>query len=202
MFWKFLMLFVFATSVVSLANCQPTRECRIYNDYYKQYLYAPTRILTWFSSPERPACLWREHSLFRRHPSIYYSDDEPKGVWSFEPVIGRDDTFYLRNRYYSNEYLRGSDDFRGIFAPYMNRRVYVQELKSFTDESYMWVFKARPWGNAYEIWNVKHCQPLYAMTKPLSVGKRRKVSLWYSHPNSDRFNWVLMCRGGSSHNFI
>lgn len=189
----------------------PNAECRIYSDTYKEYIYAKYKFLGLGSF--REVHLWRENkhglttSLYRHQPKVYFNDDDESGVWYFEPVPGRPNTFYIRNKKYSNEYLRASDMYQELVYK-KNRALFtakIDEDKKDDDEWFMWTLSRdvesdKP--NRFHITNVKLGVPVYSrlfysvkhdrLNNPV-----RLVSLYnmpLPQPASENFEWLLKCR--------
>jgi hypothetical protein len=200
-------LVLFLIERCEMVNNGPVIECRIYNDFYKQYLYGAKRLPNIFTHSKRGVFLWKEYDDFLSVSNkIEYSESDPAGIWLFEsvdPLNGT--TFLLRNKKYPNEYLSSSDKFREVFAENKNRMVYVREpnQNGKTDEALMWTFKSKSneANMLFQMWNVKHGEALYAKGNfadhLLFSGTRRRVNLMSGAlPNTDQFDWVLKCNNG------
>lgn len=197
---KFLLI---SFLIVSLGQSQSTNdsyECRIYSDIYKQYLYGKYKFLGLGS--RRLVYLWQEnkYNFFIYQPKTHFTDDDPSGVWYFEPVLDKPNTFYIRNKKYKDEYLRGSDSFQELIFK-KNRAVFVENINDrFDDESFMWKLSPVPNTHLLYIWNVKFQSPMYSRehhrvkSGNTNSGWVIVASLWDGEPNSEQFEWLLRCR--------
>lgn len=176
-------------------------ECRIYSDLYKQYLYAQFKFLGLGS--RRFIYLWREkaYGVFYTSPKTQFNDKDKSGVWLFEPVAGRANTFFLRNKKHMDDYLRGSEKYQELIFK-KNRAVFGEKLKNqVDDESFMWRIERVPNTHLYHIWNVKFNLPMYSREYyALSTSERQPkqtlmlVSLSQDQPDSEQFDWLFRCR--------
>lgn len=204
---KIIFLSVIALVVLQIetSNARET-ECRIYNDFYKEYLYASYKFLG--LGTRRGAYLWKELNSFtqqlthgRYSAKTGFNGDDLSGIWYFEPVRGYKSTFFLRNKKYPNEYLSGSESYHGLFSK-KNRKVHVQKMKNDEEpdqqSAFMWSFKPVPRTHLYQIWNVKYSEPLYAQNLINYDDKKhnngRSIALWHTkQPHTDQFDWILKC---------
>jgi hypothetical protein len=170
-------------------------EGRLYNQEYRLYILANYKLLglgnnrfvlpnTWFKMSCR---------LFCKESTIKYSDKNPSAVWIFEPVSGRTNTFYLKNKKFDNEYLRGSKDHQELMNRTDNWAVWTSKKNLFDDELYMWKFDRIENTDRYHIWNVKLGLPLYMR---IFNGKNLPYMVSLKDgplQDSENFEWVLKC---------
>ena len=132
----------------------------------------------------------------RNEIKFEYSEEDPSGIWLFEPVDGRKNTFYLRNRKYIDEYLRVSNDylFPWYYKDFSVCATKKQEVDD--DELFMWRFDRigdTNQTNLYYIWNVKLRLPLY---KNEEFKRYNQFSVSLKNGllrDSKEFEWVLKC---------
>lgn len=212
--FKYILLILFSSTSVSSQYSRikhskgaSSVECRLYSDFFKQYAYASYRFLF---SRNRWIFLRKESGLDKTH----FSEDDPSGVWYLEPVassnIDRKNTFYIRNKKYLLEYLRGSEAYQEIFG-HENHDVFTSQKQSTTDdqnnaettnvdqdEFFMWRLEKVPDTHLYHIWNVKLNKPLYSRKSWFSyrsIVNRMMVGIWNDEqPVSEKFEWLLRCR--------
>lgn len=212
MLWAWLFCRLMFIIGFVLAEDSNLPRCRIYSSYFKVYLYGKYKLLGW----SRSVGVWNEEIDYKYStgnenqtfiPKVYFTDNDPSGVWFFEPVPGRPDTFYIRNNKYENEYLRGSDSFEEWIFKKRNRLIYTEKMSDRMDEWFMWTLKravGRSKDNvALHIFNVKLALPLYTREYYTGQGGGRKksspemyatVSLWNDpRPYTEKFDWSLKC---------
>ena len=176
-------------------------ECRVYNQEFLMYIYAKYKLLGLGST--RTILPYRTflddfYYIFNRNEIKFeYSEEDPSAIWLFEPVDGRKNTFYLRNKKYIDEYLRGSYDelshwYDYDFSIWASKKHQVDD-----DELYMWGFDRiddTNQTNLYYIWNVKLGLPLYTRKYHFIRGSKVSVSLKNGASyDSEEFEWVLKC---------
>lgn len=200
---KLLLVGLLVIALGQIARAQLETECRIYSDLYKQYMYAKYKFLGLGS--RRGIYLWRElaYGLFRTALKTEFNDKDPSGIWLFEPVPGRPNTYFIRNRKYNEDYLRGSEKFQELIFK-KNRAVFAEKLKNqVDDESFMWRFERVPNTHLYHIWNVKFNQALYTREyRTRHTGSNNQietktflvVGLSENWPETEQFEWLLRCR--------
>ena len=171
-------------------------QCQVFSAKFRTYIIAMHKFL-WFVS-ERPITFSHNYRSFldailRREYKIEYSESNPRGVWTFEPVIGRKGVYYLRNQEYSDEYLKGSSTYADLI---FKENFYVSAAKKHDDldEFYMWRFnKTSTNSDRYYIWNVKNGSPMYMRRMKFFI-----VSLFDGSIGVDSewksFEWVIKCK--------
>ena len=126
---------------------QKEKECLIMSDEYGNgYLYSSSFPKPWF----RSVFVWDPIFNTRKMPE--FTDSDESGVWIFEPVANRQNTYLIRNAKYG-EYLHPS---HFISKKQVRRNIYTSKYTEGIDHGtqFMWYFKKLPNG-LYEIWNVK-----------------------------------------------
>jgi hypothetical protein len=174
-------------------------QCRVFSAKYRRYMSALLR----FDRENRiHAVKYRSFldAILGRGCKIEYSESDPRGVWTFEPVIGRKGVYYLRNQENRDEYLKGS-------SSYTNHRlkeifeVSATKKHNDLDEFYMWRFnQTSTSSNRYYILNVKNGSPMY--TRKVLRGVPTLifyiVSLFDGSIDDDSefksFEWVIKCK--------
>jgi hypothetical protein len=112
--------------------------------------------------------------------------------------------FYIMNPFF-DLYLCASTNYQDRF--HRRRRLNLdktstpnyQNQYNYNENNCLWqlvnVKQSELKENNYEIWNVKHKEPLYAASflfkKTLS--EKRNVYLWHDLPDSKQFSWNLKC---------
>ena len=171
----------------------PMAEGRIYNQYYGYYIFADFKFLGLgadrYVIPHMPF----ELGCGKSERQMKYSNRKRSAVWLFEPVVGRTNTFYLRNKKYINDYLRGSNDHYEIFFQSDNWVAWTSKKDRFDDEMYMWKFDRIENTDRYHIWNV-------GLISPLHVWRLNEKNMPYAvslkdgpMQDSPKFEWVLKC---------
>lgn len=192
-------------------NQNQEAECRIYSSPLKRYLYAEWKFLGLVS--RRSMGLWKElesWGMYNAVPDYQYDEKDESGLWLFESIPGRPRTYFIRNKKYKNEYLRGSEK----YAEYIsreNRAVYVEKFKNqVDDESFMWRIEATSEMNVYHIWNVKLNRAFFSnelfgaifMTDYKKNNRQPfRIGLSPKQPDSEDFKWIFKCRDGIFPNF-
>jgi hypothetical protein len=169
-------------------------ECVLMNDYYKnEYLYSSAFSLAFFV---RNVFTWSpliKEIFGSKRPSVF-SDADKQGVWVFEPVPGKINTFFIKNLKYG-EYLYAQGEIYG--KPKKARRRVLTWKSSKKDMDfkgyYMWNFERLNDGT-FHVWNVAYSEALYAASYLYSDGLRRSVFTWKHLPDSRQFNWNVKCR--------
>lgn len=204
--FTFFGLLAIATLASTQYNQNQEAECRIYSDLYKQYLFASRKFLGLGS--RRSISLWKERhfGIFYASPKTHFNEKDKSGIWLFESIPGRANTYFIRNKKYNDECLRASEKFlEWIFKE--NRAVYVEKLKNnVDDESFMWRIQRVPNTHLYNIWNVKFNMPLFTREyhyyhytgtgNNKHVEERRTFSIGLSPQSvdSEQFEWLFRCR--------
>ena len=88
-------------------------QCQVFSTKFQRYMFAK-EIVFWFEFERRiHAYNYRSFfdSILGRDYKIEYSESNPNGVWTFEPVIGRKGAYYLRNKAYRDLYLKGTSSY-------------------------------------------------------------------------------------------
>ena len=173
-------------------------ECRVYHRESLIYIYAKYKPFGLGSTREvLPYRTFLDdiYYMFNRNKiKFVYNDEDPSGIWLFEPVDGRKNTFYLRNRKYIDEYLRVSNNYLLPWY-YRDYSVLVTKKQEFDDdELFMWRFdRIDDRSRRYYIWNVRFRLPLYHNKEILS---RIQPSIFLKNDvmhDSKEFEWVLKC---------
>ena len=171
-------------------------EGRIYHHAYPYYILTGRKI--WCLASDRTVYVYSPAKmnccLCFKDDRKKYSDRDPSAIWLFEPVAGRANTFYLRNKKYDNEYLRGSYESQELVF-HKHWSVCVSERDRFSGDDeflFMWRFD-RVDADRYRIWNVRLESPLYTrrMGKSVVLALKDKCT----DINSERFEWVFKCLG-------
>lgn len=175
-------------------NMSTTIDCRVYSAYFRLYMYAKYKLPAW----SRQIAMWQEdQTVFR----TYFGEQDPSGVWYFEPVDERNNTYYVRNMKYADEYLRSSNAYEEWFFKKRNIIMYTDPMRNRSDEMFMWRLERVPHqdNDVFHVWNVKLNLPIYAYFS--SGSKRNKVydqtvsvSISISKPYGDKYHWLLKCR--------
>ena len=170
-------------------------QCQVFSTKYRRYMFAKPRII-WLESERRiQSDNYRSFldSILGRDYKVEYSESNPNGVWTFEPVIDRKGAYFLRNQEYRDHYLKGT-------SSYMERiwkeNFYVWAGKKYDDldEFYMWKFNQTSTNSdRYYIWNVKNGRPLYTR-----IFNHYRVSLFDGSVGEDSewksFEWYIKCK--------
>jgi hypothetical protein len=173
-------------------------ECSLYSDVYFEYLYAANFLYSKFF--KRAVYTWRTWSIFSKadkfNVKVEFTEKDNKGIWSFEPVEGQKNAYYIKNLHY-NEYMYTSQYRASFLIPL--RYVYTNDrVKPEYRESYMWRIEKIDQNGRIALWNVKYKEPLYpaqCVAKDRSE-YMRDVFTW--PVNNDKtpvaFYWTLKCR--------
>lgn len=179
-------------------------ECRIYNRFYKEYIYARHKSIFY---PNRAIFLWKDisFSIDENDQNEDLFDSDPSGTWYFESVPDRFNTYYIRNKKYPIDYLKGSEKYQDIFG-HKNHDVFIaQQNKPNEDgEFFMWLLEKEHGSKFYRIRNVKLGKLLYGRQDWFtlrSIFNSMLVSIWKNDNDKtiesnqqERFDWVLKCR--------
>jgi hypothetical protein len=172
-------------------------ECVLMNDYYKnEYLYSASSLhkVTFFM---RYVFTWSpliKVMFGSKRPNVF-SDADKQGVWVFEPVQGKMNTFFIKNLKYG-EYLYAQDALIGQSLSDRRRVLTWKSSKNDMDfkEYYMWTFERLNDGT-FHVWNVAYNEALFAASHFYRKdGLRRSVFTWKHPPDSRQFNWNVKCR--------
>ena len=141
-----------------ISESAPVAEGRIYHHAYPCYILTGRKI--WCLGSDRIVGVYgplkAKCCLCCKDDRKKYSDRNPSAVWLFEPVAGRTNTFYLRNKKYDNEYFRGSYKSQDLVF-HKNWSVCVSKKDNFSGDDegiFMWRFE-RVDIDRYRIWNVR-----------------------------------------------
>lgn len=189
-----MMLVAGGVCIVASSKLNHVAECRIYSEVYKEYMYAVYMFLG-ITPLGRPVKMWREKT--RSATTMKFKDDDESGVWYFERVPDRVNSFYIRNKKYKHEYLSGSDLLQDLTVSKNRRGVHTSKLDDRNaDESFIWQLRKVPDTYLYYIWSVKYDSPIYAREYFTVQGvPSRTVSIWHqTRPVSPHFEWRLKCR--------
>ena len=176
---------------------QVATKCLLYSDVYYEYLYAANFMFSKFF--KRTVYTWQPLSFVfgtRYDTNLAYSEKDPKAVWLFEPVEGKQNVYYIRNQKY-NEYLYTSQYHAGLFAP--QRLVNTNDrVKSEWRESYQWRIEKENDKGRFVVWNVKYNEPLYPSAKRGTKDEdqfRRDVYTWPLRNDNapSSFYWTFKC---------
>lgn len=191
---------------------EPNRtECMIYSDIYRSYLFAKINLLD-LVGLSRGLGMWIHYENRLDYNSIeksevYYFENDPTGIWIFEPVLNRTNTFYIRNKKYNDEFLVGTESYQEWINK-KNRVVVAQKRisKQENDEEFMWKLSQRVLSNdtfsiipnTFSIWNVKLELPMFVRTFSRFIGSTMVVNLADErNASSNAFAWILRCQNNS-----
>lgn len=210
MFLAFITL-VLANVLFTFVSCQKHPECMIYNDNNRNYMYAVKKYLE-LPSSNRKIGLWvlygnRLDETTGEKSEVYFVENDSSGIWIFESVTqnrnenrsesqsSNNQTFYIRNKKFRDEYLMASK---------ADKAVYAQKRKKpddKSDESFMWKFdRLSSEENSFEIWNVKFGQQLFARRNFFGIFSLKVVNLGVRNPETAGFSsfaWLIRCRNNS-----
>lgn len=173
-------------------------ECRVYNEKFRAYIEPTFKFLG----------LGSERGVRSYRPSEYqkdynngldikteYVESDLGSIWIFEPVPGRQNTFYLRNKKYTDEYLRTSIDYQEwwwLFLFKHHRPVLMSGLDQVDDEFYMWRFDPISYIDRYLISNIKLGTRMYSKNFRGSIQKLMTIEI--NTTIDYRFEWILKCK--------
>lgn len=190
------------SEVTTNDNVNDDAECKIYSDPHRQYLHAKFKLFGW----SRSIGMWNEGHDYK----TTFDESDPSGVWFFEPVSTRKNTFYIRNSKYSDEYLMGSYTLSELLFKKRHRSVHTQKMTGDSNEElFMWeLSRVVEWSTsnvAVYMRNVHLDQ--YLRTRmhysSLSNNDNKKLSSEMSllvglsqevRPYNEEFDWFLVCR--------
>lgn len=193
----FILTTLFGVQIRS-ASAKPLGICKIYNEHFQGYVRVHFKLFSELQVGLEPA----------RKNQLFYSDEDPLGVWYFEPASTNNSTtstFFIRNRKHSQEYLKGSETFQEWPAK-TNRAVVLEKMtqnNNKNNEFFMWNLRKvtempnNSSSQLFYISNVKLGLPLYA--RNLHPDKRTSLRILSlrsdgKEPKSDEFKWSLKCR--------
>ncbi|CAF0818629.1 unnamed protein product [Brachionus calyciflorus] len=181
-------------------------RCIIYNDEFKEYLYAHS---SFFSFTKSKSLFSRK--LYRSFRDFFSSNyrtdfesnkDDPKGIWIMEPVSDRKNVFYIKNVYY-DEYLFGERvTGKGIFSHPNQRFANTAYIKSKDelDNTFMWRFEPQKENsNVYRIVCLAFGDNLYA-NKYRPQRKAERTVYLKNGNNEPQSLWSLSCQHGRALN--
>lgn len=179
------------TSLVKYnSNNGISKECQILNPASKRIIYA---------SDKFPLLSKRNINL--KEENKLKASEKNQTIWFLEAVEGaRNQTFYLRNKKYPNEYLRSTNAF-DTFNSNQNYFVFVQKKQeNSTGEFFMWTIEKSINTSVISFKNEKLGKPLY-VRKSFSDSKKPvhsfSLNVWnggkIESQKQDMFEWELKC---------
>ena len=202
---KYLILII---SVISLIENKPdlgrASDCLIKNIEYKdEFLY---------TCHELDISNNYKRKVYTNPVNLNYMRSFDQLRWTFVPIAGMNDTFYIVNSRY-NEHLCASNIHLDVFN--FRRKVNTVNLSGTKKSSESVVFNSNPtsllnsnnnkkcmWQleqvekglNRFVIRNFYYQEPLYAASSLLkTVRSRRNVYTWHAKPDSKQFVWYIYC---------
>ena len=183
---KLFALILIAKTISTEENTET--ECIIYGTTTHTYLYSTNKEAL---SQKLDRSLYDIFTFTHKYDFNSVNGDT-SGQWIFEPVVKRQNVYYLRNSK-TNKYLQASEDFEYfLYLKTNDRFVYTTKKESQNlDESYMW--RIQNSNNAYKIYSVKYDEPLYTyyLRKSFPV----TTPVYCSHKDSAfKFDWKIKCK--------